>query len=192
MNSLKVFALAILLAAGARALDAQAVVQPDPILDSTQSVIQRSVHSLRDTLALVQAASARIARDIRTTSDAVLRARARQLAGDCTAASRTITGTRAVVVSANRPKPDPRKLRPGMEQALDELKAQLDRCVVEFRGLATPEKAQELRDYGIGRGQKIQQAIRRYELGVRSYFFGATGVRYLPGQRGHETGAVSN
>ena len=192
MNSLKVFALATALVAGARALNAQAVVQPDPILDSTQSVIQRSVHALRDSLAFVQAASARIARDMRTTSDAVLRARAREMARGCAAASRSTTATRAVVVGAKRPEPDPRKLRPGMEQALDELKGQLDRCVVEFRGLATPLKAQELRDYGIGRGQKVEQAIRRYELGVRSYFFGATGVRYMPGQRGRETGVVSN
>jgi hypothetical protein len=192
LNFLKALVLATLLAPAARDLEAQAVVQPAPTLDSTQSVIQRSVHSLRDSLTVVQAASARIARDIRTTSDAVLRARARQMAAGCSAASRASTSTRVVVIGANRPEPDPRGLRRGMEQALDELKAQLDRCVVEFQGLVTPARAQELRDYGIGRGLKVQQAIRRYELTVRSYFFGATGVRYLPGQRGRETGAVSD
>lgn len=185
-------ALTMLLSVGVRALGAQTVVRPAPVLDSTQSVIQRSVHSLRDSLEAVQAASDRIARDIRTTSDAVLRARARQMAGGCSVASRASTATRAVVSGTNRPQPDPRKLRPGMEQALGELKAALDHCVVEFRGLATPPRAQELRDYGIGRAGRVQQAIRRYELAARSYFFGATGVRYLPGQRGRETGPVSN
>jgi hypothetical protein len=156
------------------------VVQPEPPLDSTQSVIQRAVHSLRDTLATVDAASARLSRDIRTTSDAALRARARVMSSSCAAAARTSAGTRSVVAGSDRPNPDPRHLRPGMEHALAELKGQLDRCAVEFQALAAPEKAQELRDYGIGRGLKVQQGIRRYELTVRPYFFVAVGRRYMP------------
>ncbi|MEO8138511.1 MAG: hypothetical protein ABI742_02640 [Gemmatimonadota bacterium] len=175
--------LLLTLALVARPLGAQQVIKR-PVFDSVQTAVRKSLYALRDSLQLVDAASARLVRDRQRASDALLRARARSIAGRCTVAARMAVESREVVVRAGRPAPDKRGALPRLDRALVELKDQLERCSAEFQALTAPEKFAELRDYGIGRGAKVQEAIRRYEPSVRLYFDQAVGDRYLPNLAG--------
>lgn len=179
MKLLKSLTLAALLTAAGRPLVAQADAPAQASLDSTQVTIQRTILVLRDSLRLVDAASASLARDRQTTSDASLRSRATVMSTRCAAASRTAAATKAIVVTTARPTPDPRALRSALQGALTELEAQLNRCTLEFKGLAAPEKAEELRGYGIGKGLKVQQGIRRYELVLAPYYVTVVGTPYM-------------
>ncbi len=179
----RTFLFVVALALGAAPLAAQQVIKK-PVFDSVQTSLRRTLYALRDSLQLVDAASARLVRDRAHASDALLGSRARIIAGRCAASSQMAVVARQAVVQAGRPTPDEHGARPGLERALTELKSQLDGCSTEFQALATPEKAQELRDYGVGKGARVQQAIRRYEPSVRLYFDMAIGDRYFPNLAG--------
>jgi hypothetical protein len=177
----KSFVVAVLLLAGSESLVAQAVVVPHTVkLDSVQTRVRAAVFVLRDSLKYVDAASGRIARDLKTTSNAGLIARARYLSQRCAAAARTVPATAAVVSGAGRPEPDTGGVRSSMERGLKELGSHMDRCREEFATLATVSKQQELRDYGIGRGARVQQSIRSYEAVLRRYYGTVIGERYTP------------
>ncbi|HTS88474.1 MAG TPA: hypothetical protein VMG41_08290 [Gemmatimonadales bacterium] len=171
--------LAGLLLAGGRSVAAAQSADPrPPRADSTQTRIGNTILILRDDLALVDAAAARMPRDRQTSSDAVLQARARTMASNCLAASRSAATARAVVEQTARPNPDPKRTRLRVLERLAALKEDLDRCARDFDGLTTSDKAEELRDYGIGRAARVQEAIRSYEAAVRPYFVAALGRVY--------------
>jgi len=171
------------LASGASPLAAQQVIKK-PVFDSVQTSLRNTLYALRDSLQLVDAASARLVRDRARASDALLAARARSIAGRCAAAGRMAVVARGAVAQAGRPAPDKHGALPRLDRALIELKTQLGACSTEFQALAATEKAGELRDYGIGKGARVQQAIRRYEPSVRLYFDQAIGDRYFPNLAG--------
>jgi hypothetical protein len=118
------------------------------------------------------------------TSDAALRSRARTMAERCESVVRLTGEVKTVVISSARPDPDPRGDRPRYLAALDTLRRRMKDCVGEFDRLAKPEAAQELRDYGIGRGHRVQEAIRAYDPEIARYFHAVTGRRYQPYMRG--------
>jgi DNA replicative helicase MCM subunit Mcm2 (Cdc46/Mcm family) len=178
---LKVVAAAALLSVVGGPLAAQAsVVAPRAKLDSTQIAVQQAIFQLRDSLKFVDAASARIARDLKMTSNQALISRGRHLSERCDAAARAVPTTLTVVTTARRPDRDPEGVRRNMEAALKEVADQMDRCRAEFGELATEAKVQELRDYGIGRGARVRGAIRRYEDVLRRYYAVVFGARYTP------------
>jgi hypothetical protein len=163
---------------------AQTVITPEAKLDSTQVVIFDALYRLRDSLQMVDAASASIARDRNQTSDAVLGSRARTMSERCRAAVRAADDVEDVVQRSDRPEPDPKGDRPRYLRALEQLRTEMQKCEEEFARLSRPESAQELRDYGIGRGHKVQQGIRGYEPEITRYFHAATGRRYAPYLKG--------
>ena len=163
---------------------AQMVVQPEPALDSTQGVIHNALYLLRDSLQYVEAASARFARDRNMSSDAVLRSRALTMAERCEAVVRITGEVKEVVVRSARPDPDPKGERPRYLGALDTLRRRMQECSTEFTRLAKPESAQELRDYGIGKGNRVGEAVRVYGAEITRYFYVSTGRRYQPYMRG--------
>jgi hypothetical protein len=171
------------LAIGTSPLAAQQVIKK-PVFDSVQASLRGTLYALRDSLQLVDAASARLVRDRAHASDALLGSRARTIAGRCAAAGRMAVVAREAVAQAGRPVPDKHGVLPRLDRALAELKIQLDGCSAEFQALATPEKAGELRDYGIGKGARVQQAVRRYEPSVGLYFEQVIGDRYFPNLAG--------
>ena len=181
-----VLALAALVVAGSRSMAAQGAARPHGSLDSAQVRIGKAILILRDSLSLVDGAAQRLPRDLKTASDAALRSRAREISSRCAAAARSVTPARSFVAETPRPDPDPKQVRVQMVEGLALLKSQLDRCVLDFLGLAAPDRAEELRDYGIGRAERLQQSIRRYEVAVRPYFFAALGLTYLPDAGGAE------
>ena len=156
-------------------LTAQAVVS-EPVLDSVQVELRDHLYRMRDTLTLVEGATARIARDLKTSSDQVLRSRARTVSDRCK------------VAAGARPEPDPRKSRARLTSALDTLEIKLTQCTTEFAGLATPARSQELRDYGVGRGDRLREAVRVVDAALSLYFATAIGTRYMP--RGGRSGAL--
>ena len=91
------------LVASAVPVRAQVVVQPEPPLDSIQSVVHDALYLLRDSLQYVEAASARFARDRNMSSDAVLRSRAQSMAERCGAVVRITGEVKEVVVRSARP-----------------------------------------------------------------------------------------
>jgi hypothetical protein len=169
--------------ASAMPVRAQTVVQPEPPLDSTQAVIHDALYLLRDSLQYVGAASARFARDRNISSDAVLRSRAKTMAERCETVVRISGEVREVVVRSARPDPDAKGERPRYLGALDELRHQMEQCSQEFTRLAKPEAAQELRDYGIGKGKRVDEAIQVYHAEIIRYFYASTGRRYQPYMR---------
>ncbi len=172
------------LVAGSRGLSAQMVVQPEAKLNETQMTVRTSLYQLRDTLQLVEAASARIARDLVKSSDAVLRSRAEVMARRCQAAVAQTDSTREVVSRGALPAPDPRGTRSQLDKALSTLRGQLEQCVGQFHSLTAPEKAEELRGYGIGKGLRVQDAIQEYRPSAALYFRAAFGQQYFPNTSG--------
>ncbi|MBK6422545.1 MAG: hypothetical protein IPI38_18880 [Gemmatimonadetes bacterium] len=179
MKSLRLLTLALTCALLPGRLAGQAVLD-DPTLDSVQTVLRDALYRLRDTLTLVDAATARIARDLRATSDPVLRSRARAVADRCSAAVRMVPVTRETLSTHPRPAPDPRRVREGMDRALVTLEAELKGCVTEFTRLSEHGQEAELRGYGIGRGTKVRTAVRAFQPAAESYFGSALGIRYRP------------
>ena len=102
-------------------------------------------------------------------------------------AAKAIEPTRKVVTSAGLPLKDPRSIRPTLLHSLDSLTVGLKYCAAEFHRLQAPELAAELRDYGIGRGEKVQSYIRRHDSAVGPYFETVTGGRYEASRRGAGT-----
>lgn len=176
--------LVALIIAGAAPLTAQTVVAPAPKLDSTQVAVRDALYRLRDSLQLVDAASASIARDRAMSSDALLRSRATRLTTRCAAAERTLAPTRSVITSAGLPAQDPRAMRAVLLRSLDSLEVGLQGCVTVFQRLQAPERAEELRGYGIGRGERVQAYIRRHDAAVGPYFEAVTGGRYEASRKG--------
>ncbi len=166
-------------------LAAQAVAT-EPVLDSVQVELRDQLYRLRDSLTLVEGATARIARDLKSSSDQVLRSRARTVSDRCKVAAEAIPPARTLVAERARPEPDPRKSRARLTGALDALEVKLTQCTVEFAGLATPTRSQELRDYGVGRGDRVREAVREVDEALNLYFSTAVGTRYMPrgGRRG--------
>lgn len=160
-------------------LGAQTVVTA-PVLDSVQIELRDELYRLRDTLTLVEGATAVIARDLRSSSDQVLRSRARTVSERCKVAASVVPTARVLVTERARPMPDPRKSRAQLTSALEELEVKLTHCTTEFAGLATPDRSQELRDYGVGRGAKLREAVRVLDLALGLYFPNAIGTRYMP------------
>ena len=168
------------LAAGAGPVSAQMVVQPEAKLDSAHTLVQTSLYQLRDTLLLVEAASARIARDLRNASDPALRSRARVMSDRCQAAVVQADATREVVTRGALPEPDPQAVRAKLDRALGDLRGQLRQCTAEFAELTKPAKAEELRGYGIGKGLRVQEAIQSYRPVASRYFQAAFNQQYWP------------
>ena len=170
--------------AGTTPLRGQTVVAPPPKLDSTQTAVRDVLYRLRDSLQLVDAASARIARDRAMSSDMLMRSRAYLLATRCASAARAVAPARSAIISAGLPRTDRLALRAALLRSLDSLDVGLASCVTEFKRLQTPERAAELRDYGIGRGKKVQLYIRHHDAAVGPFFQEVAGSRYEANRQG--------
>lgn len=183
MKALTLVGLAAL-AAGTRSLDAQTVVQPEAKLNAAETTVRTSLYQLRDTLLLVEAATARIARDLGNASDAALRSRAQVVAERCRAAVVQIDTTRATVSRGGLPEPDPKTVRATLDQALATLRGQMQDCIDQFAALSNPANAEELRGYGIGRGKRVLTAIRDYRPTASQYFRRTFNQQYWPSTAG--------
>lgn len=174
--------LGALLAFG-QGLQAQMVVTADPTLSPEQAAVSQALYMLRDTLMMVQSATSRFARDRGVASNLALQSRARVIAARCRATTPIIDSTQQVVASSGIPANDHAGIRPDLEKSMGELTGKLKWCTTEFERLAADSNAQELRDYGIGRGRQVDLAAQQYLLKMQRYLFAGLGVRYRPPTR---------
>jgi hypothetical protein len=172
-----VWLLLVLFAAGP--LGAQTVVRPEPTLDSAQVTLRDAILGLRDSLATIDGAAARLQRDYRATSGSSLVSRARVMRDACARSIRTIPPTRQAVLDAQLATRDKIRGRDHLVVALDTLQGALRWCETEFAALSKPEQAERIRDYGNDRAVKVLSAIRRYEQSMRD-FMGLIGIPLTP------------
>jgi hypothetical protein len=167
------------LAACASPAAAQAVINPEPPLDSARATVRDALLVLRDTLNTIDAAAARLQRDFRQASSASLLSRARVMRDACARSIRTIPPTRKAVAAIELTEPQKVERRTKLLAALGELNEALVRCDKQFSSMSRDDQAEAVRGYGNDRAARIQTALRKYELALRG-FFGAMRIRVQP------------
>lgn len=162
--------LLALMTAAPLALDAQGIVIPSSRLDGSRVRARDALLVLRDSLMTISGAAASLQRDFRRTSGAVLSARARELSSACARSARTIGPTRQAVAAAQATNPGPARSRDALVRSLDSLNTELGRCATEFRAMSAPDKAEEVRGYGIRRSEPILKALGDYDRATAAFF----------------------
>ncbi len=175
------FALLLL----APAAHAQQVVNPSSRapLSPEKAKIHTALVTLRDSLLAVQSAGGRLERDLRSSSDAVLRSRARTMSATCASSSRAAAGAQQTVSSSPEPAKDPKQTRRALVASLQELRASLDKCAADFTSYTDPAHAEALRGYGVSRSSKTDDAIQRYGTPLQQYL-GAVDIVIEPTELG--------
>jgi hypothetical protein len=171
--------LVLLVVVGAQPVTAQIVAQPEPPLDSARASLREALVVLRDTLATIDAAAARLQRDYREASGASLLSRARVMRDACARSIRTIPPARGVVLNATLSTARRIKARTELVSAMDTLKGVLIRCEKEFAAMSRPDQAETVRGYANDRAVRILGGLRRYEHSLRN-FLGLMGIRVTP------------
>ena len=164
---------------GAQPLHGQVVAQPEPPLDSARASLRDALVVLRDSLAAIDAAAARLQRDYREASAASLLSRARVMRDACGRSVRTIPTTRSALLQA-KPSTDKRlRSRTELVSELDTLAGALTRCEKDFAAMSQPDQAETVRGYANDRAVRVLGALRRYETSLRN-FLGVMGIRVTP------------
>jgi hypothetical protein len=171
--------LILMCALGASPVAAQTIVRPQPPLDSTRAAVRDALMVLRDSLATIDGAAARLQRDSRQASGASLLSRARVMHDACGRSLRTVPQAREAVLSATISDPNRSKRRGELIDELDRLKTALTRCEAEFAAMKQPGQAETVRGYANDRAARVQAALRRYEHSLHD-FFGVMGIRITP------------
>jgi hypothetical protein len=153
------------------AAHAQQVITPTTRapLSPEKAKIHTALVTLRDSLLAVQTAGGRLERDLRNSSDAVLRSRARTMSAACASSSRAAASAQQTVSASPEPAKDPRKTRQALLASLKDLRASLDKCTTDFTSYVDPAHADELRGYGVSRSGKTDDAIQRYGVPLQQY-----------------------
>ncbi|HXE56916.1 MAG TPA: hypothetical protein VNK43_02850 [Gemmatimonadales bacterium] len=162
---------------GADPLAAQAVVTKEKPLDPARAAIRDTLVVFRDTLHAVAAAGERFNRDLRTTSDASVLARARAVRTACERSRRDIPVARRVVGGSSWTEPNRTRRQRELLQALGDLDKVLGRCIDQFGAMA--EKAGEARGYGPGRTERLRADLLRFHEALKRYL-GSLGIRLDP------------
>jgi hypothetical protein len=153
------------------AAHAQQVVTPNTRapLSPEKAKIHVALVTLRDSLLAVQTAGGRLERDLRSSSDAVLRSRARTISAACASSSRAAASAQQTISASPEPAKDPKKTRQALLASLKDLRASLDKCTTDFTSYIDPAQAEDLRGYGVSRSSKTDVAIQRYGVPLQSY-----------------------
>ncbi len=167
MRRLGLTVLGLLLSAGS--LAAQAVVMPEKPIDPPRAKVRDALLVFRDSLLTVDAAAARLPRDLRTTSDAAALARARGMRDACERSAKALPLARTAVMESNWTEVNRRKSQAQLQGAMDSLGVALDRCLTEFRAMSSGP-AEEVRGYAVGRANRAHAAVQRYNRALNSYF----------------------
>ena len=177
---MKPLVLILLIGVWTPRLDAQGtVVLPEAPLDSARAALRDDLFTFRDSLSTIDAAAARLHRDYRQASEAVLRSRARVMTEACTRSMRNVPLARRAVQVGAASNDARRQTRRELLGALDRLNRVLTRCQSEFGGLSQPGQGEEVRGYGNNRAIQIQSGLREYER-VLARYLNAMGIRTQP------------
>jgi hypothetical protein len=160
-------------------LVAQTVIRPDPPLDPARAAMRDALLVLRDSLATIDGAAARLQRDFRQASGPSLVSRARVMEEACARSVRTVPPTRRALLDAQLSEPRRVTGRRDLLRAIDHLGTNLSRCKATFAAMSRPGQGETVRGYGNDRAMRVQSAIRRYEDALRS-FVGVMGIKLTP------------
>lgn len=167
------------LALGAGPVMAQTVMRPDPPLDSARASVRDALLILRDSLNTIEGAAARLQRDFRQASGPSLVSRARVMHLACSHSKQVVPPTRHSVLDAQLAEPSRVRYRAALIQEMDRLSKALSRCELDFAAMSKPGEGETVRGYGNDRATKVQAALRRYEVALRS-FLGVMGIKVMP------------
>jgi hypothetical protein len=177
---MRIGVLIFLICAWTARLDAQGtVVLPEAPLDSARAVLRDELRTFHDSLSTIDAAAARLHRDNRQASEAVLRSRARIMTEACTRAARNVPLARRAVQASRASNQARRQTRSEVLGALDRLNKVLARCQKEFEDLSRPGQGEQVRGYGNHRAIRTQSGVREYERVVARYL-SAMGIKTAP------------
>jgi hypothetical protein len=151
-------------------LHAQTVIVPAKPLDAPRARVRNTLLMVRDSLITVNSATARLQRDYRHTSAALLTQRARTVAEACARSSRVLPSARDAISQLVSDERQLHRTREGFLQAIDSLRTAMDRCQAEFAAMAVPGKGEEVRGYGNRRAEPIIDALNGYDAAANSYF----------------------
>lgn len=161
-------------------LDAQGtVVHPEAPLDSARAALRDDLLTFRDSLLTIDAAAARLHRDYRQASEAVLLSRARVMTEACTRSVRNVPLARRAVQVSAASSDARRQTRRDLLGALDRLNRVLTGCQTEFTGLSQRGQGERVRGYGNDSAIRIQSGLREYER-VLARYLNAMGIRIHP------------
>jgi hypothetical protein len=170
--------LVVLTALVSPPLAAQAVLRPDPPLDSARATLRDALLVLRDSLVTIDGAAARLQRDYREASEASLLSRARLMHEACARSRRTVPTTRQTVQGFQLTEPVKVKRRQELVGVMDHLSQALTRCETEFAAMSQPDQGERVRGYANDRAIRMQGAVRNYEHVLRE-FLGPMGIRVV-------------
>ena len=177
---MKPLLLILLVSAWTSGLNAQGtVVLPEAPLDSARAALRDDLFTFRDSLSTIDAAAARLHRDYRQASEAVLRSRAQVMTEACTRSMRNVPLARRAVHVSVASNDARRQTRRELLGALDRLNRVLTRCQTQFGGLSQPGRGEEVRSYGNDWAIRIQSGLREYER-VLARYLSAMGIRPQP------------
>ena len=177
---MKPLLLILLIGAWTPRLNAQGtVVLPEAPLDSARAALRDDLFTFRDSLSTIDAAAARLQRDYRQASEAILRSRARVMTEACTRSVRNVPLARRAVQVSVASNDASRQAHRELLGALDRLNLVLTRCQTEFGRLSQPGQGEEVRGYGNDRAIRIQSGLREYE-GVLARYLSSMGIRSQP------------
>ena len=177
---MKPLVLILLIAAWTPRLSAQGtVVLPEAPLDSSRAALRDDLQTLRDSLGTIDAAAARLQRDYRQASEAILESRARVMTEACTRAARNVPLARRAVQRTQAANQARRQTRDELLGALDRLNKVLTRCQAEFEDWSRPGQGEAVRGYGNNRAIRTQSGLREYER-VLARYLSAMGIKTSP------------
>ena len=181
---MKQLILILFIAVSSPGLHAQGtVVVPEAPLDSARAALRDDLLTFRDSLTTIDAAAARLQRDYRQASAAVLRSKARVMTEACTRSARNVPLARKAVQASEASNDARRRTRGELLGAFDRLTTVLTRCKTEFDAMTQSGKAEEVRGYGNNRAIRIQSGLREYDRVVARYLRAMGITMPVPGSR---------
>lgn len=160
-------------------LHAQRVARPDPPLDPGRAKLRDQILILRDSLNTIDAAAARLQRDVRQAAAVSLVSRARSMSDACTRSARVLEPTRRTVAEAKVSGARQVRRRRELLAEFGRLGGALTRCREEFGAMSAMSQGERVRGYGNDRAERVQAALRRYERTLGE-FLGAMGIKVRP------------
>jgi len=171
--------LAVLGILAASPVAGQTVMRPAPPLDSARATLRDAVIVLRDSLATIDGAAARLQRDYQAASGQALLSRARVMRDACARSVKTVPPTRSVVMATQVSGDQKLERRRDLVTAMDSLRHVLVRCETEFTSMSQPGQGERVRGYGNEKAAGVQTELRRYDRALAGYLQ-AMGIRIPP------------
>ena len=133
----------------------------------------------RGILRVIDAASSRLTRDIRTASGALLLSRNRAVLAACANTLRSIDAAGQSLLGSSSASRAPARARSEVERSLGELRPALSRCVTEFSEYSDPARSSAVRDAGAHSASDAVMTGKKFERAAEA-LLGTLGITIRP------------